>query len=114
MYLPLNIVLNPSDWKKKKWYLIHNLAYPYIGDQSVNLCILKENCSVQYHCIDEVIKMALALGERVWGVWIDISFAFRYQLMHKDELVPLALTLNGKIYINASLPFGADSSFFIF
>ena len=58
--------------------------------------------------------MALALGEGICGACIDISFVYRNQPMHKDELVLLAFTLSGKIYINASLPFRAGSSCFIF
>ena len=103
-----------EEGQKQKWRLIHDLAYPYDRDQSVNSCIPDEHCMVQYHYIDEVIELALALGEGIWGARIDILFAFRNQTMLETELPILAFTLNGKIYINACLPFGAGSSCFIF
>ena len=110
VYSPINIVPKSNT---NKWRLIHDLAYPY-SDQSVNSCIPPENASVKYHHIDEVIKMAMAIGKLVVGARCDVESAFRHQSMHKSQLFLLAFTFQGKIYINSSLPFGAASSCAIF
>ena len=103
-----------EEGQKKKWRLIHELAYPYDGDQSINSCIPEEHCTVQYHYIDKVSKLMVALGEGIWGVHINILFAFQNQPMAEEELSILAFTLNGKIYINACLLSGAGPSCLIF
>ena len=67
---PINIVPKPSDGKKKKWHLIYDLAYPYVSGQSVYSCIPDENYSAQYHYINEVIELALNLGEGILGACV--------------------------------------------
>ena len=110
VYSPINIVPKPGT---NKWRLVHDLAYPY-NNQSVNSCIPEANASVQYHHIDEVIKMALLIGKCVVGARCDVENAFRHQSMNASELFLLAFTFENKIYINSSLPFGAASSCAIF
>ena len=107
IYSPLNIVPKGDT---DKYRLIHDLAYPYDSDQSVNSCIPWEWTSVQYHYIDEVINIVVVLGQECQGSRIDISSPFHNQPMSRSMLHFLAFTLNGKIYINCSLPFGAASS----
>ena len=80
----------------------------------MNSCIPEENCSVQYHYIEKVMEMALALGKGIWGACMDIEFAFSNQSMHISELSLLAFSLNNNVFINSSLTFGAGSSCFIF
>ena len=75
---------------------------------------LKKIQKVQYHHIDEVIDVGLAIGPDLWACRIDALFAFRNHPMAYSELKYLAFTLNGKIYINSSLPFGTASSCAIF
>ena len=108
----LNIVLKAGS--PNHYRLLHDLAYPYGTDQSVNSCILEENSSVQYHYIDEVIDMGIEIGVSATAARVDAAFAFRNQPMHRDQLCYLGFTLNGKYYINSSLPFGAASSCKIF
>ena len=111
VYSPLNIVPKGDT---EQYRLIHDLAFPYDTDQSVNSCIPREWASVQYHYIDEVINIAVVLGRECQGARIDILSAFRNQPMSRSMLRFLGFTLNGKIYINCCLPFGAASSCFIF
>ena len=59
VYLPINIVPKGDT---DKYHLIHDLAYPYDSNQSVNSCIPREWALVQYHYIDEVINIAVVLG----------------------------------------------------
>ena len=73
VYSPIHIVKKAGS--PNKWRLIHNLAWPY-NDQSVNRCIPESESSVQYHYIDELIDLALQLGENIWGCRIDFSHAF--------------------------------------
>ena len=58
--------------------------------------------------MDEVIDMALAIGMCVTGAHVDISHAFRNLGMHPSSIKYIGFTLNGKYYINTSLPFGAS------
>ena len=109
-YSPINIVPKPNG----KHRLIHDLAYPYDGENSVNACIPEENSVVHYHYIDELIDLALSMGTSVQGVRVDIEAAFRNLGVSAEDIRFLAFTLNGKIYINTSLPFGAASSCKIF
>ena len=111
VFSPLNIV--PKQGSKSKYHLIHDLAHPY-DNESINSCIPECNSKVKYHMLDEVIEMALELGDTVWGLRMDIEMAFRNQSMHFDELALLGFKLHGKYFINCALPFGASSSCAIF
>ena len=116
VFSPLNIV--PKAGNPGKWRLIHDLASPY-NRNSVNSCIPEENSSVQYHYIDEVIDMGIAIGKGAWGCRVDINHAFRNLPIHFKNLRFLGMMLpdkdgNPQYYINASLPFGAASSCLIF
>ena len=112
VYSPINLV--PKARSKNKYRLIHDLAYPYNTNQSMNSCIPEENSKVEYHQIDEVIQMALSLGILVKGARCDIKAAFRNQGVIEWEIRLLAFTFEGQIYINCSIPFGASSSCAIF
>ena len=117
VYSPLNIGSKAGDEEatdEKKWHLIHDLVYPYDGINSVNACIPEENSSVEYHYIDEVIRIAITIGTGCWSTRINVESTFRQQPMSERMLPYLVFTLNGNIYINASLPFGAASSCLIF
>ena len=82
VYSPINLVLKPN----KKHCLIMDLSYPFRSDQSVNSCIPEENTTVQYHHIDEVIEMGIALGKNLWVAQIDLEMAFRNQPMSFSQL----------------------------
>ena len=54
------------------------------------------------------------MGVSTKGSRIDVEAAFSNLGVHPDEIRFLAFTLNGKIYLNVSLPFGTASSCQIF
>ena len=112
-YSPINLV-EKAGGKEDEYRLIHDLASPYDGVSSVNACIPPENSKVCYHHIIEVIRRALRIGKNATGVHADVRHAFRNLPLRLDQLRFMAFTLNGKIYINSSLPFGAASSCLIF
>ena len=111
-FSPLNIV--PKAGNPGKWRLIHDLAYPYDGKKSINDCIPSCNLRVNYQHIDDIIDIALAIGTCATGARVDVSHAFHNLGMHVTCLKFLGFTLNGKFYINSSLPFSAASSCLIF
>ena len=110
IYLPINLVPKGED----DFRLIHDLLYPYDGVNSINDCIPPCNSRVHYHSIDDVIDIALRLGQTATGSRVDIAHAFRNLGIRLEDIRFLAFTLNGKIYLNISLPFGAASSCCIF
>ena len=93
VFSPINIVLKAGT---KKYRLIHDLAYPY-NCESVNSCIPEENSSVQYHHIDEVINMALAIGMCMRRACCNIETAFHHQSMHRSQLFSIRFHVSGKI-----------------
>ena len=110
MYSPINIVPKPNG----KHRLIHDLAHPYDRQTSINTCIPERNSAVHYKHINELINIALQMGVSTKGSCIDVEAAFHNLGVHPDEIRFLAFTLNGKIYLNVSLPFSAASSCQIF
>ena len=110
VFLPINLVLKPDGSHR----LIHDLAHPYNGVNSVNVCIPQSNSYVQYHYIDKVIDMALHIGSSAIVTRVDFLHAFRNLSVHLVDLGVLGFTLDGKYYINTSVPFGAASSCLIF
>ena len=92
VYSPINVV--PKASSQNKYRLIHDLKHPY-NDESINSCIPEENFTVQYHRIDEVIEMALAIGTCVKGALCNIEAAFHHQSMHFSQLFLLGFTFKG-------------------
>ena len=60
------------------------------------------------------MAVAIQIGTGAWGSRIDMQHAFCNLPMHPSDIHLLAFSLNGNIYINTSLPFGAASSCAIF
>ena len=111
VFSPLHLV--PKAGSENKYRLIRNLAFPY-NEESVNRSIPPEESSVQYHYIGELIEMAIRLGKDIWGCTVDFSHAFRNLGVILADLQLLGFTLDGKYYLNSSVPFGAASSCLIF
>ena len=112
VFSPIHIV--PKAGNPGKWWLIHDLAYPWDGKNSINACIPESNASVNYRKFDDVVEMGVAIGTGAWGARIDIKHAFRNQPIHPEDLKYLGFTFQGKFHINSSIPFGAASSCAIF
>ena len=111
VFSPLHLV--PKAGSENKYRLIHNLAFPY-NEESVNCSIPLEESSVQYHYIGELIEMAIRPGKDIWGCRVDFSHAFRNLAVILADLPLLGFTLDGKYFLNSSVPFGAASSCLIF
>ena len=105
---PLHIVPKPLG-SEDPWRFIHDLAHPY-DHRSVSSCIPDSHSSVKYHTLDELLEMALVIGNETWGARVDIKHAFRNQPIHFDDLFALGFKLDGKYFLNSSVPFGAASS----
>ena len=112
-FSPINLV-EKAGGKPDEYHLIHNLAYPYDSQNSVNVCIPPKNLKVKYRHIDEVIDMALEIGKSVQGICTDVRHAFRNLSLRFDQLRFMGFTLNGKYFINSSLPFRVVLSCLIF
>ena len=106
VYSPINLFPKLNNRHR----LIHDLSYPFHSNQSVNSCIPEENSTVHYHQIDEVIELGLALGCDLWSARIDINFAFHNQPLSYVMLPYICFSLDGKTFINSSVPFGSSSS----
>ena len=111
VYSLLNLV--PKAGSEGKFHLLHDLSYPF-NDQSINACIPPENASVKYQSIDDVIHMALEIGMSMVASHVDVRSAFRNLQQSLLFIFVISFTLNGLIYINTSIPFGAASSCAIF
>ena len=112
IFSPINLV--PKVGTKDKLRLIHDLSHPYDSINAVNDHIPDENSKVKYRHIDEVIDLGLKLAIKTNASCVDIQHAFCNLPLREDQLFLTSFTLNGKFYINSSLPFGVSSSCFIF
>ena len=112
IFSPINLVHKAGT--KDECRLIHDLSQPYNGVNAVNDHILDENAKVKYRHIDKVIDLGLKLRVKTNASCMDIRHVFRNLALREDQLFLTGFTLNGKFYINSSLPFGASSSCFIF
>ena len=111
VFSPINLV--PKAGSEGKFWLIHDLSYPYTED-SINTCILQERCRVHYTRLDDVIDIALQIENSTIACRLDIRTAYRNAPLNFRSVVVLGLSINGKIYVNVCLPFRAGSSCAIF
>ena len=111
VFSPINLV--PKAGSEGKFCLIHNLSYPYTDD-SINASIPQECCWVQYTHLDDVINLALQIGTSTVACCLDICSAYHNAPLNFQSIIVLGLSINGKIYVNVCLPFGAGSSCAIF
>ena len=110
VYSPLKLVDKAG---QKGQFRSIDLSYPH-NEQSVNACIPPENPSVQYKYIDDAVSLAITIGKTTVAVRLDAKHAFRNLPLHVSQIRVLAFTLDGVIYLNVTLPFGAASSCLIF
>ena len=95
-----------------KYRLLHNLSYPYNND-SVNLCIGKEDYEVNYASIEDASKMVLKMPGCYAGK-MDIADAFRLIPIHREDQHLLGFKFEGKYYYDSCLPMGCSSACQIF
>ena len=111
IFSPINLV--PKAGSEGKFWLIHNLSYPYTED-CVNACIPQEHCRVQYMRLDDMIDLALQIRKSTVTCHLEIHSAYCNPPLNFRSIVILGLSIIGKIYMNVCLPFGAGSSCAIF
>jgi len=98
----------PKSNQPGKWRLILDLSSP--NGASVNDGIQKELCSLQYVKVDEVVEAILTLGRGTELAKIDIKSAYRIVPVHPEDRPLLGMRWQGKIYVDATLPFGLRSA----
>ena len=94
------------------WHLINHLSAP--EDNSINDYIDPCTYSLQYHTIDDAIRLCYKLGKDTLMCKVDIKHAFRLCPVHPSDWHLLGFQWQGRFYVDTCLPFGLRSSPFIF
>ena len=84
--------------------MIVDLSSP--TNHSVNDSISKELCSLVYASVDDAVERILQLGRGTKLVKLDIQSSYRIVPVHPHDQHLLAITWEGKTYIDRALPFG--------
>ena len=95
------------------WRLITHLSYPRSGG-SINDGISQELKSVSYTKFDTVVDMVFSLGKSALMAKRDIRSAFRLLPVSPLDFELLGIHVDGKIFINLNMPFGASCAPFYF
>ena len=92
----------------RKWHLIVDLSCP--PQLSVNDGIEEDPCSLRYASLDNALRLII-----IWVldvsqlVKLNLKDAYRVILMHPDNQHLLAVSWNGEVYMDRSLPFSLRS-----
>lgn len=89
-------------------------AYHRPSGESVNDGINPEMTTLSYIRIDEIAKRIAQCGKNAMLAKVDIEEAYRLIPIHSDDKHLLGVQWEGKIYIDAALPFGLRSAPLIF
>ena len=98
----------PKGHTPGKWRLITDLSFP--EDNSVNDGIDPCICSLRYITVDEVARVAQALGPGALMAKIDIRAAYHLVPVHPDDRLLLGFQWRDALYIDGMLPFGRRSA----
>ena len=98
--------------KDGSWRLINHLSAP--EDNSINDYIDPCTYSLQYHTIDDAIRLCYKLGKDTLTCKVDIKHAFRLCPVHPSDWHLLGIQWQGRFYVDKCLPFGLRSAPFIF
>ena len=98
----------PKKNQPGKWRLITDLSSP--NGASVNDGIDPALCSLAYASIDDAAAHILTLGKGTLLAKLDIKSAYRTVPVHPDDRPLLAVSWQGKVYIDTALPFGLRSA----
>ena len=93
----------PKSNQPGKRRLILDLSSP--NGVSVNDGIQRELCS-QYVKIDEVVEAILGLGTCTEPAKMDVKSAYRIVPVHPEDRPLLGMKWQGKVFVDATLPFG--------
>lgn len=102
----------PKRHKPNKWRLIVNLSAP--DGFSVNDGIRKELASLSYIKVDDIVTRILQLGRGTLLAKMDIKQAYRNVPIHPLDRPLLGMCWDGRVYVDAALPFGLRSAPLIF
>ena len=92
--------------------LITHLSYPKSDTSSVNANIMDSFKTVKYASFDRVVDMVFDLGTGALMAKRDIKSAFRLLPIHPDDFNLLGVQIEGRIFVNKSLPFGCSCALF--
>ena len=98
----------PKKYQPGKWCLITDLSFP--EGASINATIDTRLCSLKYISVEEVARLAVALG---WGSLIPkigIKSAYRLVPVAPCDRHLLGMKWKGNIYVDGMLPFGLRSA----
>ena len=95
-----------------KWRLILDLSSSQ--GQSVNDGISKELCSLSYISVDNVVAKVMGVGRGALMAKFDLKSAYRYIPVHPDDRWLLDMELDGRLFVDTTLPFGLRSAPIIF
>lgn len=91
-----------------KWRLIMDLSFPF--KHGVNAGISEELASITYARMDEAVELILQLGGGAELVKLDLKNAYRIVPIHPQDQHLLAISWEGKTYVDRALPFGLRSA----
>ena len=103
---PMGLV--PKGHNTGKWRLIVDLSCP--PQFSVNDGIEEDLCSLRYASLDDAVRLISHLGPGCQLVKLDLKDAYRVIPVHPDDQHLLAVSWNGEVYMDRSLPFGLRSA----
>ena len=91
-----------------KWRLIVDMSSP--EGRSINDGIPPELTSLSYISIQDVIRQIIKLGPGTFLAKLDIKSAYHIIPVHPADHHLLGLAWEGKLYVDATLPFGLRSA----
>ena len=98
----------PKRHQPGKWRLITDLSFP--EGSSVNDMIDPAICTLSYITVDEVAKVAIALGKGALIAKTDIKSAYRLVPIRPHDRRWLGMRWKDRVYIDGMLPFGLRSA----
>lgn len=98
----------PKPHQPGKWRLIVDLSHP--KGASVNDGIEPELCTLTYASIDNATSVILQRGQGTLLAKLDLESAYRIMPVHPHDRHLLGMQFDGKLYVDAALPFGLRSA----
>ena len=100
----------PKPHKPGKWRLILHVDLSHPNGAAVNEGISKELSTLSYVTVDDIVDAILSLGQGALLAKIDIRSAHRVVPVHPEDRRLLGMSWKGRIYVDATLPFGLRSA----
>ena len=107
---PIGLV--PKGHNTGNWGMIVDLSSP--DPTSVNYGISKDLYSLCYPSIDDALRLICHIGPGAQLIKIDLRDIYRVVPVHPNDHHLLAVTWEGDVYVDRSLPFGLRSALKIF